>query len=206
MTARPDDPIGTAWRSTPHDADSQTPPLLDTIAAVQQAHRKDHRVLVWLNFQEGLPCLAIIGLLANSVRTARYPWLIWAAIVLVTTVGSYLVATSTRHAREDRRFGSNIRETLARRLGQVEHRARLYRTIGWWYLAPLSIAIVLVRFATADRSGSDVVFFTIVAAVAAAIFVANRRVGSRRYEPEVEALRQMLTELDGTDKSEGLPT
>ncbi|MBN4047453.1 hypothetical protein JYT71_00445 [Acidimicrobiaceae bacterium AH-315-P05] len=193
------DPVVAAWAAqgvagAAHAQGFDPDVLADSVA---RAHRKDQRRLLWLNVREFVPSVVVAGLFARRApNTARPPAMLSAA-ALVFGVGVFLVVSSLRYQRADRGWGTSIREQVARRLAQVEHRAKLYRNVGWWYLSPIAVAVALVRYGRGEAALlSNPVFFGIIAAMGSALYVINRRIGRTRYESEAEHLRTLLADFD----------
>lgn len=194
-----DDPIARAWAdqdqtSSPSLRSTDLAGLADSVA---RAHRKEQRLLIWLNAQEVLPSVAIAALVSIRASDSARPAATLLAAAIVLAVGCFLAITSIRHHRADRGWGTSVRDQLARRLAQVDHRARLFRNVAWWYLLPCATAIALLRYG----AGGDVGTPDLIAAILAVGFLAvlywfNRRVGRTRYEPEVEQLRALLVDFD----------
>ncbi|MEM7095137.1 MAG: hypothetical protein AAF567_19215 [Actinomycetota bacterium] len=201
-----DDLLAEAWRTagdpTPGTASGtpEAPTRPNELAAsVADAHRKDQRRLLWLNVQEVIPAFGLAALLGAWSIGAPAPWAVLTASGISLGVGGYLLTSSIRHHRIDQRFGGSMRAQLVQRLEQVRHRAALYRSVAWWYLAPIAFAIVLLRYGTAGElrlKGPDLAYYAFVAVFGAGLYVVNRRVGRKHYEPEVERLSGLLAEID----------
>lgn len=194
----PNDPLVTAWADQ-GEADgpslsSDPAALADSVAG---AHRKDRRRLWRITIQEvsaGLIPAAVFSW--NAPETERPAAMLVAAALGLAAVG-FLAFSSIIHERDDRSWGSSVRDQLARRLAQVEHGAWMYRHIAWWYLAPIGLAIVLVRYAVGGPLGLfDLAYFGICVALFAVLYWWNRRIGRTRYESEVERLKPLLAEFD----------
>jgi len=195
----PADPVVAAWAAQGKAGAPRLQGFDPAVLAnsVARAHRRDQRRLLWLNVQEFIPSVVVAGVFASRAPNSVRPPATFAAAALVSAVGVFLVVSSLRFQRADRGWGSSIREQLARRLAQVEHRARLYRRVGWWYVSPLAVAIVLARYGAGGPARSNgLVFFGVVAALAVVLYVLNRRIGRTRYEPEAERLRTLLADFD----------
>lgn len=196
----PTDPIVAAWADqgeagAPRQLTSDLAALVDSVA---EAHRKDQRRLFWVNVREFVPSLVVAGALGFSVSGSARPLATLVAAALVLAVGCFLVVSSIRHQRADRRWGISVRDQLARRLAQVNHRAWLYRNVAWWYLLPIAVAIVLFQYGIGGdvRTGEGLAFFGFCIGLFAVLYRMNRKIGRTRYEPEVERLESLLAELD----------
>lgn len=195
----PDDPVAAAWA---RQADADPPPGLShdpaTLAdSVAHAHRQDQRRLLWLNVQEVVPAVALTAWFGAAAAGSARPLATLAAGALVAGVGGFLAVNSLRHRRADQGWGASVRDQLARRLDQVRHRAHLYRTVAWWYLAPLAAALALARYgAGGSLDTGDGLYLVSAVGLFALIYLLNRRVGLTRYQPEVDRLQALLADLD----------
>ena len=196
----PTDPIMTAWAAQDEDAGHLGSTDLGDIAdSVAKAHRKDQRWLLWLNAQEFLPSILVSGGFLFAVPNAVRPMAVVASSMIVLGTGLFLVISSVRHHRADRRWNSSMRDQLARRLAQVSHRAWLYRHVGTWYILPLLFAIVLFRFGTEDsfyEPEGELLFWGLLLGVNFVLYLINRWIGRSKYETEVERLQSLLAEFD----------
>ena len=192
------DPLVQAWVN--QDEASTTTTLsfdpAELVASTAWAQLKDQLKLLRLNFQEGVPILVLVFFIGSGVPDAERPLAAVAGAVLILGVGAYLVITSVRHHRADRKWGYSMREQLARRLTQVSHRNRLYRSVAWWYIAPLIIAIFLVRYGLGGDRAPLLGFSLAMAALAAGIYVLNRWYARKHFEPEVHRIQAILDDFD----------
>jgi hypothetical protein len=88
----------------------------------------------------------------------------------------------------------------------MQHRARLYRTVAWWYLLPLAVALALSMlaiggdFMTATGRGFAIpaaaVYLTVCLGAGIALYRVNRKIGREHYEPKVERLTQLIADMD----------
>ena len=200
----PADPIIAAWASQvePEDGASYLPQDPSTLVdSVAKAHRKDQRRLFWLNVREVVPTPFIAGFFAFGATDAVRPVAVLVAAAIVLTPGSFLLVRSIRHHRADARWGTSVREQLARRLAQVEHAAWLLRNVGWWYFLPFTVAIFLFLWGLGDLSEDLSFLFTFSAGYAAftvVMYLVNRWIGRKKYEPEVERFQVLLADFDRT--------
>lgn len=194
-----DDAIARAWAD---QEETGGPPILSsdpTVLAdsVARSHRKDQRLLLWLNAQEVLPSVAMAVLVGLRASDSAHPLATLFAAAIVLAVGCFLAISSIRHHRADRRWGTSVREQLARRLAQVDHRARLFRNVAWWYLLPCAAAMVLLRYGAGGEVGAGDLIATVLAAgLLTVLYWFNRRVGRTRYEPEAQQLKALLVDFD----------
>jgi len=187
--------IDEVWGNQQH-ADPVAPAAL--AADVAEAYRRDQRRLLWLNIQEIVPAIAVAVFLILSAPSAQRPFALYLAAAISLGVGAYLALTSLRQRRRDAGWGDSVRGQIERRLAQAEHRAKLYGSIAWWYLAPFVVAIILIRYGVGSPSNgpSNTVYFAGLAALTCVIYAVNRWYGRTRFEPEVIRLREILDDFD----------
>ncbi len=198
----PTDPIAEAWANQGEpDGASFLPMDSGAVAdAVADAHAKDRRRLLWLNAREVIPSIFVAGVFASAVPDSARPPATLAAAALVLAVGCFLAISSVRHHRADLRWGTAVRDQLARRLAQTNHRATLYRTVGWWYFLPFIVAIVLFQVGTGEELWvfpEDLIFVGVAGPVIAVLYWVNRRIG-RTYSAEARRIESLLAEFDQT--------
>ncbi len=200
----PADPIVAAWAN--QDEAAIKLPHIDPEAlagSIAKAHRKDQLRLLWLNVQEFVPSVFVAIIFGTAVPGSPRPVAVVLAAAIVLAVGLFLVVTSVRHHLADRRWDTSMRAQVARRLAQVNHRARLYRSILWWYELPLFVAILLFLYGIGDLAASveSVFFWAFLAALFGGIYVLNRWYGRTRFESEVERLETLLADFEQETQS-----
>ena len=166
------------------------------VASTARAHLKDQLRLVWLNFQEVIPALFVAVVFGMQAPDAERPIAVVAAVLLVLGVGAYLLIGSIRHHRADQQWGSSIRSQLNRRLTQVEHRARLYRSVLWWYITPLTAAVFLVNYGIGGDQAPVLWLAAFMGALGVGVYALNRWYGRTRYEVEVVRLQEILDDFE----------
>lgn len=208
----PIDPIAAAWAQQDLTADDPalTSEPFELADQAAKAHRKDQWKLLWLNVQEVVPSLVVAAAFSSNMPDAERPLAVLASALLVLAVGGYLAITSIRHHRADRRWGTSVRDQVARRLAQVKHRARLYRSVAWWYFLPLVVAISLFRFGIGDPFTffEELAFWGFLAGFSVVMYFVNRWYGRTRFESKVEQLEGLLAEFDddlSTDMDDPTP-
>jgi len=164
--------------------------------SVSKAHSKDQLKLLWLNFQEVVPAVFVAIFFGTQLSDAERPVAVYLAIALVIAVGGYLVIGSIRHHRADRQWDASMRSQLAQRLSQVEHRVRLYRSVLWWYIVPLSLAALLLRYGVGGDQAPLLAYVLLLVALGVFVYFLNRWYSRKHYEPEVERFRSLLQEFD----------
>lgn len=197
----PNDPIAGAWATQntgSHVAELQ-PGFDSFIDDLDKAHRKDQRRLVRLNVQEIIPCLALAALFIWNGPTSVRPVATFAAAIPVLALAVFMVVTSLRHHRDDQAWGASVRDQLARRLAQLEHRSGMYRTLAWWYSTPIAVSVALLWLGTFESPGTADGLSLVgwISAIYGFVYVANRR-PNRQYTSEIEQLAPLLAEFDET--------
>lgn len=196
----PTDPIMAAWAEQNDEAMASVLPVdaAELAESTSAAHRKDQRRWFWLNVREVVPTPFIAAVFAMSAADAQRPAAVIVSAILVLGVGIYLLTTSLRQHRADRSWGSSVRAQLDRRLAQVQHRARMYRTILWWYFLPFLAAIALFWWGSPppeDDAGSSLIFWAVIAVFSVVMYAINRRIG-RGHEREADRLSGLLADFD----------
>lgn len=194
-----DEPLRSAWaeqpeRATPADA-------TDTAAVIEGlevAHRKDQRRLFWLNAREVLPSFVAAVFFASRISIAESPTSVIAGALILAAVGLFLAITSWRQYKADRSWEGSVRDQLARRLAQLNHRAWLFRIVAWWYFLPFGLAILLIGHGFGQDFGSadGLVFLGAILVVGVIAYIANRRNARVRYDLEIERLKPLLADFD----------
>lgn len=182
----------------------------DTIVSMLRTlHRGDERKIVWLNFQEGIPSVALFVFFCwiSSV----FPFGKWAfhlAAVLCLGVGLFLVTSTIRQRKRESQFGDSVKEQVKKSLSQIKHREWLYQNILWWYLLPLVLgwgaALVVITIEIGEIATFAV--FALLALYVIACFVffgmvyrLNQRVG-QRYTARRKHLEEILETFDSGDE------
>lgn len=204
----PADPIQEAWNDqefyvSPGSAFyvSLGPSILaDSLA---KSHRRDQQRLLWLNIVELVPTLMLVGVGIYLLATgSTHPAALVAAVVLITAISCFMVISSVRHYQMDRRWNTSVRDQLARRLAQLNHRAWLYRNSGWWYFLPLMLAYLLGWYGLGGGFGIGLAIFSAVQGTSnIAGYWFARWHGRERYESEADWIQQLLTDFDRTTPS-----
>lgn len=196
-----DEQIDNLWRSQP------LPVLvLDEAArqALDAAHHRENRRLIWLNIQEVAPAAALAAICGwtawSSSSTER--WAFGFAAVACAGVGLFLLASTIRQRAREQRFGDSVREQLQRSLSQVRHREWLYRNIFWWYLLPLVLGWgAVLGTSIASVRGAPwwipTIYIVLCLWFFRWVYRANRRIASVEFAPRRRELEEMLQSLDG---------
>jgi len=196
----PDDAIRLAWNNQSEAIEefyvSSGPAILaDSLA---KSHRRDQLRLLRLNIRELVPTLTLAGVGIYLLATgSTHPAALVASIFLIMAVGCFMVVSSVHHYQKDRLWDTSVRDQLARRLAQLNHRAWLYRNSGWWYFLPLTVAFLLGWYGLGGGSGIGLVVFCAVQGVyhSGGYWLARWH-GRQRYESEAAWIQLILADFD----------
>ena len=189
--------LQTLWDQQPTQLN--IPDLEELIVSLQEEHRQEQRMLLRLNLQEVIPAGGLFLYWGwQGLNATSNAWAHFGASLISLAVAAFIVGSSLRQRAAERKLGTSARDELERSRMQMEHRARLYRTIGWWYVAPVAIAVALSSIAvgldpTAPATG---IFFAIAVAFGGWVYRINRKIGRENYEPKVADLTRLLRDLD----------
>lgn len=189
------DPTTIAWSSQ----DTSTNPPIDPAAlarSASDAHRRDQLRLLTVNVQEFLPPLLLAALFASNVGDAVRPLTVLVAALLVAAVSCFLVGSSIRHHRSDRRWGSSVQDQLAQRSAQLEHRVWMYRNLVFWYFLPIAAALGLFIYGVGDIPlGEGILIWALMVGILVPVYLFARRIGRSRYEDEAERFKSLLADF-----------
>ena len=166
--------------------------------SLQHDHRKEERHLLMLNFQEVIPAIGLFLWLGwRGIQAEENAWAWFASSLIALGVAMFLMGSSLRQRKVEQSFDSTTRGEVARSLSQAQHRANLYRTVGWWYLTPGVVGILLMLVASGVDFSTPAVlgYLGIVAAGAVGLYKLNRKIGRDRYEPKVAHFSDLLAQL-----------
>lgn len=127
-------------------------------------------------------------------------WPIGIAIMLVLGVTGFFFRERFRAHRQ--RLGSDapLLAKLEADLAELRHQRRLLLTIWQWYLAPLGVAIMIVRLTIAHhRPYVDWVllsaYFVFCAVLCIGVWAMNRRAVRKRIEPRLAELEKLRSDI-----------
>ena len=97
---------------------------------------------------------------------------------------------------------SSIKDFLIREKQKVEQQKQLLVSIVWWYLAPLTLSIILI---TLGSTATETSMFTIndylqkyyffLALLVVGVYFLNKRAAKKKFTPLLENIEQRLAEL-----------
>ena len=173
------------------------------VGALRNAHRREERKILWLNFQEVVPAVFLFvffggcGLLMESGA-----WAFFTGAFLCLGVGLFLLGSTIQQRVSESVFGDEIKDQLHRALSQVTHREWLYRNILWWYLLPgvFGWGAIVYEFGLKKGPSTFLIVYILIAFVFFAwVYWANRRIARNHYRPRRERLEAMLRRIESND-------
>ena len=98
---------------------------------------------------------------------------------------------------------SSIKDFLIREQQKVQQQKRLLESIVWWYIAPLTLSIVLITLgATVDDSGMFHVntylqkYYSALVLLIIGVYLLNKRAAKKKFTPLLKNIERRLTELE----------
>jgi len=144
--------------------------------------------------QEFLPPLLLAALIVSNIPDAARPATVTLAALIAASVSVFLVGSSIRHHRSDRRWGSSVQERFAQRSAQLDHRVWMYRNLAYWYFLPTAAALGLFIYGVGDIPLAEgVLIWLLSTAILAPVYLFARWIGRVRYENEAERFKALLT-------------
>jgi len=97
---------------------------------------------------------------------------------------------------------SSVKDFLMREKQKVEQQKQLLESIVWWYIAPLTLSIILITLgSTATESSMFYVtdflqkYYLFLAMLVIGIYFLNKRAAKKKFTPLLENIEQRLAEL-----------
>jgi len=190
------DDLQAIWDDQP--AHLTIPNMKELTMVLQEQHRQEQRRLLFLNLQEVTPAVGLSLLFGwKGLQTTTNAWAFFGAALLGLGVGAFLVGTSIRQRRLERGHENTTRGELERSRSQMQHRARLYRTVAWWYLLPIAGAIILSMVAIGMDFTAPATLAYLATGVGGGVVLyrVNRKIGREKYEPKVKRLSQLIADM-----------
>lgn len=198
-----DDPLQQAWQSQPAEA-----PSVDNVDAMliqlRQQQDKFQKQIFWRDFREVGTGIILIPVWIVMGVQGSLPVTWYLAVPAMLWIAGYMLyqRRATRHL--ELQPGASLRDSLATSIAQLDHQIRLLRTIFWWYLLPILIALVAFfgQCLWQDRHGGPMSFvaFGLVMTICATVFVGvywiNQSAVRRGLQPRRDALAVQLASLD----------
>jgi hypothetical protein len=194
----PDD-LKQAWRDQ-HPAAIDAGPLLEQ---VRRDRRSFAAAIVWRDLREVGVALLMIPLWLYLETRDALPWTWHLSIPVLLWVAGYLVADRIRHRKPSPGPDEPLRRVVEGSLAEVDHQIRLLRTVRWWYLLPLAIAMLAFfgQNAWRERGGGwwTVLSVSMVSSFALGVLAfvdwLNRHAIRAELEPRRKELEAILANL-----------
>lgn len=201
----PDEELAELWnrQETPMANTADFGDMTKLAASVRADHHAAQRSLLWLNVREVIPATLVGAYFAFLGTVEESASVLYLSSLLCFGVAAVLVWSTVRQHQMEQHFDTTLRGSVERSLSQARHRFRMYRTAGWWYVAPFGLAVaILYAWAVVDDPNgakpSDAIAILFTLAILALLVWWNRRVAFTKWQPEVERFEAMLADLDGT--------
>ena len=165
---------------------------------------KYNRQSTWGWMIELIACAAIIlfnlvwWLIADAPNLLMQTGM--AAMILCALFVGYTIIRKRRLTADT---SWTLKSKLAREIEKLEKEARLHLSVLWWYLTPITIAVLLASYGGyAQRTGTYVpdtglwIYWGLCAVLFFGIYWFNRRLVRMRINPMLERLRQLQKQLD----------
>jgi membrane protein implicated in regulation of membrane protease activity len=118
--------------------------------------------------------------------------------------GSVFIFWRLRRARtryDDPSPDRPVAEVIRTQRAKVEEQMRLLDNVLWWYLAPLTVGVLLIIFGNDGWSWATLLQTAVVLAFSAVIYELNQRGLRRTFEPRHEELTRLLEQVEEEDRS-----
>jgi hypothetical protein len=193
-----------------HAWQSQSPRFRVTIDAeillreVQRNHRSFLRTVFWRDVRElGVAAILVPVWIYLGLRSSL-PWTWYLMVPAMFWIVGYLTVDRQRHRRRAAGATSPIREHVQDSLAEIEHQIGLLRSIGWWYLLPLSLPMVAlfvqlgweVRASGWMAVGVTAGLIGVAALVLAYVYRINQQAIQNCLLPRRMELERLLQSLD----------
>ncbi|CAN5511862.1 hypothetical protein BH20VER3_BH20VER3_22410 [soil metagenome] len=179
-------------------AGTAAPLTPEKVWRLAKASERFERTIFWRDAREWIATVVVeVWLLLFIFSRPTWHWLLVGATILVCLPMTY--ATLLRRKRPDptsyRSLSDHLRESIAR----VQHQIGLLRSVHWWYLAPLALALLLFFFDLRqwERGLAHTLFFFGFGIVLyVGIWMLNQRAVRADLEPRLRKLQEALAELE----------
>ncbi len=170
----------------------------EEIWQLAQASERFERTIFWRDIREWAATVVVAGCFlyfAFSEGTTR--WLILAAAVVCCGPMAYLTLRRPKRLRPE--TAGSVLEHLRAAVASLQHQIGLLRSVHWWYLMPIALAISFVFIdrrqwergfvATLLVSGFGIGLFL-------GIWMLNQRCVRQDLEPRLRELERTLSQLE----------
>lgn len=191
-----DDDLQRLWQNHAPLPPENLPAIAD---ATREQHRKFRRTIFWRDVREvGIGAVLIpIWFLLGRWQKASWVWYLMIPALLF--IIAFMLIGRWRHRQDRPSPGDSLHEALDKSLREVQYQIWLLRHVGWWYLGPLLLALVLIDLDKLQRAQQSVGEFwgsqLFGIALFAFIWWLNQTAIRRSLEPRRSELQSMLDQL-----------
>lgn len=185
----------------------QTRPTIDAELLLKEVQRNERyftAMILCRDIREVGVSLLMVPLWLYMGVKISLPWTWYLMVPVLLWIAGYMLADRLRHKRQPPEPGGPLRRRVEVLLAQVEHQIRLLRTVHWWSLLPLAVAMLAFfgQVAWQVRSGGwwNALAVSILAALAggilAAVYWLNLYAVRCELEPRRRELEALLMSLE----------
>jgi len=198
----PDKELADLWnrQETTMASTANSAQLAQLAASTRAGHRSAQNALIWLNMREvGVALMLCVYFAYLGIVEAA---VLYASSLLMLGIAVVLIGSTIRQNKVEEQFDdTTLRGSIGKALSQARHRLTMYRSAGWWYVAPLAAAfgIFCASAIAEDPNGakpSDAVVIAIAVALLAVLVWWTRRIALTKWQPEVDRLEALMADLD----------
>lgn len=130
------------------------------------------------------------------------------AMPFIIFVMVFLLHSRRQQAKEDRAPRESLRDEVNYQLRALERQDRLLRTVVFWYIAPLGMALLtFLGGIVLALPKADVGFLTMYGLVTLGLMVAtwfiNVRTADKTLQPQIREVQDLLKDLEAEDTPRG---
>jgi hypothetical protein len=174
---------------------------------VQRNQRFFNTTILWRDVREVGIALVLVPCWIYSGAHFSLPWTWYLIVPVLLWIAGYMLADRLRHQRNPPEPGEPLAQRLENSLAQVNQQIRLLRTVLWWCLAPLAVAMMAFIGQVAWQSWSGdwpiAIALTVVVALLATILASVYWLNQMAVRTELEPRRKELETLLASLKDDG---
>lgn len=174
----------------------------DILRLVKEKAESLDQQIWWRDFLESGAALAVI-LFFGWILLQATSWAIRSGALIVITSSLYiywrLYRARTRY--DDPSPDRPVAEVIRTERAKVEEQIQLLDNILWWYLAPLTVGVLLFIFGNDGWSWATLGESVVVLLISAGIYVLNQRARRDTFEPRREELTRLLEQVETAEHS-----
>ena len=198
-----DEQLQQAWQSQPAEI-SSVGDLESMLGELRQQQNKFQKQIFWRDVREiGTGIVLIPVWIAMGVQ-GSLPVTWYLAVPAMLWIAGYLLYQRRMARHLELQPGASLRDSLVASIAQLDHQIRLLRTVFWWYLLPILIALFAFfgQCLWQDRHGGPMAFvaFGLVLIICALVFGGvywlNQHAVRHGLKPRRDALAAQLASLE----------